>query len=216
MRSRSAIIPAVFNDNPAIFKERLEFAEKASRSVHFDVLDGIFCKGDLNLDLTAWPKFNVEYSEVHLMVKQPLEYLERVKSKKITRAIVPVEADYDLDNLRQKARELDLLLGFSINPDTDLTEIKKFLFASNYIQVMGVHPGLTGQKMLETTIPAISYLKRTIRERLYITVDGGVTLENSHSLIKAGANYLVATTAIFSAGDPEENYQKLLESINVD
>jgi ribulose-phosphate 3-epimerase len=107
-----------------------------------------------------------------------------------------------------------LLLGFSINPDTDLTDIRKFLEASNYIQVMGVHPGLAGQKMLETTIPAISYLKRSIQERLYITVDGGVTMENAQDLIKAGANYLIATTAIFGSNEPEENYQKLLEITN--
>lgn len=213
MRSRSPIIPAIFSDNPSIFKERLEFAETVVRAAQFDVLDGEFCRGDDNMAMEAWPKFNLEYSEAHLMVKHPIDYLEKLAAKKITRALVHVESEFNLEELRTKARELDILLGFSINPDTDLAKLRQYFEVSNYIQLMGVVPGHTGQRMLDTTVSAVSYLKRIPNQRLYIVVDGGVTAENARELVDAGANFLVATTALFSSGDPKENYEKILASL---
>lgn len=213
MRSHSPIIPAIFSDNPKIFRERLDFAQKTTHSAQFDILDGIFCRGDENLDFEAWPNFQLEYSEAHLMVKKPLEYLEKLAEKKITRAIVHVESDFDLTQLRSRARELDLLLGFAINPDTDLIDVRRFFDVSNYIQVMGVNPGHTGQAMLETTIPAVSYLKRSTTHRLYITVDGGVTLENILPLRTAGADFFVTTNALFGQGEARANYQALEQAL---
>ena len=216
MRSRSVLIPSIFSDNPSVFKERLTFAETVVHAAQFDVLDGAFCRGDDNLAIEAWPKFNLEYSEVHLMVKNPLEYLERIAERKITRAIVHVESEFDLEELRAKARELDLLLGFSINPDTDLAKLRQYFEVSNYIQLMGVNPGHTGQKMLDTTVSAVSYLKRIPNQRLYIVVDGGVTIDNARALVDAGASFLVATTALFGSGDPKDNYDKILATLDDD
>jgi len=204
----SPIVPAVFATSPEVFKQRLAFAESTAGAVHIDVIDGEFCPG-ATLPLEHWPPVTSSYSEVHLMVKRPLEYFAQLAEKKITRVIVHVESQFDVEELHRQAKSLDLLLGLAINPDTDLDRLRPYYELTSYIQIMGVHPGRTGQAFLEPARLAVSYLKHLPNRRLLLSVDGGVTAENITSLKDAGAHYFVTTHAIFD----HANWQKGLDSL---
>ena len=209
LQSAEPIIPAVLAQSLEEFNYKLEFG-RAVGSVHLDVINEDFVSG-FSLPIESWPdKINVRYSEAHLMVSNPISYLEKIKKHGICRAIVHVESTFDQTELLNKARELDLLIGFAVNPDTDLIKVKTLLSANGYIQVMGIHPGRANQEMIEQTPLAVSYLRKTISRQVYISIDGGVTVENVPKLIRAGASYFVTTHALFADGDPKENYQKLL------
>jgi len=214
MRSKSPIIPAALVTNIDSFKKHLEFARKTSDSIHIDVIDGQFCSGSA-LSVESWPTLEIGYSEAHLMVKEPIKYLEPVKNKGATRAIIHVEADFRLETLLEKAREIDLLIGFAINPETDLEKLRPLYSVTSYFQVMGVHPGRIGQEMLETTELAVAYIRRTSpNRRLSISVDGGVTTENAGKLAKSGVDFFVSSAAIYEGEKSwEENYTKLMEAV---
>lgn len=208
MKSKNPIIPGNLVESEADFTARLEFAKKVGNAIHIDVTDPDFVEG-ISLPVEAWPQISLEYAEAHLMVANPLRYFATLKEKGIVRAIVHVESDFDPTELQATARELDLLLGFAINPDTDLTRLLPLLAISSYAQVMSIYPGKTGQPYLPQTPLAVKYL-RTHQSRLTITVDGGVSVENIPELKTAGADYFIASSAIYDGNDWTDNYQKLL------
>lgn len=214
MRSRNPVIPGDLVTTEAAFVERLEFAKRVGNSIHADVVDGTFVEGE-GLAVSDWPLLEIDYAEAHLMVRQPINYLRAVKEKGATRAMVHVESDFDLEELKTQARELDLLLGFVVNPETDLSKLVKYIAVSNYFQVMGIQPGRTGQPFLEHTPLAVTYLRR-LPHHLVISVDGGVGPQNIKALQTAGANFFIASSSIYDRGDWQENYQSLLTLLNDD
>lgn len=214
MKSKTPIIPAALVTNEPAMIERLEFARQNSDSIHIDVTDGQFCDG-VTLPVEQWPALQIGYAEAHLMVKEPQTYLEKVKSKGVTRALIHVESDFKIEEIVQEARRVDLLLGFSINPDTDLEKLRPLYSVSSYFQIMGVHPGRIGQVMLDTTPLAVAYVRRTSHNhRLIVTVDGGVTIEHVPELKRVGADYFVTSAAIYEGEKSwQENYDELMKAV---
>ncbi len=207
--SAEPIIPAVLAGTIEEFNKKLEFARKIG-SAHFDVMDGEFVDGSC-IPIDKWPdKIDVNYSEAHLMVKDPLDYLDKLAAKGIRRAIVHIEDQVDLEKLKNMAKAVDILLGFAVNPDTDLYKLKPYVETNTYIQLMGVHPGLANQEMLDYTPSSVNYLRKSTIRRVIISIDGGVTEDNILQLKKNGADYFVSTHAIFSTPDWQDNYDKLL------
>src|SRR3989344_282573 len=191
MRSKNFIIPACLVTNKEEFSKRLKFARKVGNSFHVDVIDHSFVTGEA-MSIENWPLIDIEYSEAHLMANSPVSLLAPLKSRGIIRAIVHVESEFDLEELATEARVNDILLGFAVNPETDLTSLRRFFAVSQYIQVMGVTPGHVGQPQQPHTALAVSYLHKQ-PYRLTITVDGGVNLDNVAALHQAGADNAICS-----------------------
>ncbi|OGD60826.1 hypothetical protein A3A71_02865 [Candidatus Berkelbacteria bacterium RIFCSPLOWO2_01_FULL_50_28] len=211
MRSKSLILPGCLVLSEESFLARLEFARATTQSIHVDVVDNDFVKGH-TLPIEEWPELDLGYSEAHLMVRSPQSCFSALKAKKVTRAIVHVESEFDIESLERDARRLDILLGFAVNPDTDLATSKPLLRVSNYIQIMGVTPGKTGQPQLPQTVSAVSYF-RAFDHHSIISVDGGVNASNVAKLKSAGANYFIASSGIYDNHDWQESYRELLEAV---
>lgn len=210
MRAKHRVIPGDLTTEIGAFTTRLDFAREHAGAIHIDVADGEFV-GSKTLPVKKWPTLSLAYAEAHLMVNNPLPYLDDLKKAGVTRAIIHIESYFDPDELSAYAREIDILLGFAINPETDLDYIRPFLELSHHVQVMGINPGKTGQQMLPQTPLAVSYLRRVPNQRLVITVDGGVSRNNIAELNKVGANFFVASSAIYGQQDWPSAYQELLE-----
>lgn len=210
--SKSPVIPAILSSVKTEFERRLNFAEELG-AVHLDVMDGRFCVGQA-LPVDEWPDMaNVAYSEAHLMVVEPMQYLDKLAAKSIRRAIVHVESKFDLVELRNAARQYDILLGFAINPDTDLFSVKHYFEPGSYLQVMGVMPGKSGQSLIHQTPSALRYIAQATLSRLTLTVDGGVNDQNAAMLKAAGADYLIASSAIYKEKEPLVAYKALLAAL---
>jgi len=166
-----------------------------------------------SLPIERWPKLDVEYAEAHIMADKPESYLSMIKDKGICRAIIQVEAVKALDELVREARRLDVLLGFAINLDIDLSNLRPYWEASSYFQVMGVPPGRGGQRLDSSAILAVNYLRKTFPHSLTITFDGGINVDNIAALKRAGVDYFLCGSSIFSGRDWSNNYQALLEAI---
>jgi len=208
MISSSPVIPACLARTAEDFSRRLKFAEDVSNSIHIDVVDGEFCSGE-SLSVQQWGKLSLNYVEAHLMVSEPIKYLEALKQHQVTRAIFHLESNFDLDQMLSLARSLDLLLGVAINPDTDLNKLKAVAESVNYIQLMGVYPGKTGQQQLSQTDDSLRFLRSTYNRKT-LTVDGGVNLDSASRLRDSGADFIVASSFLYDKGDWHENYQKLV------
>ena len=189
--------------------------------VHLDVTDGTFTKNsywhraaDL-LSLETPLKI-----EVHLMIgtsDNPIEerIAEWLLPQKIMRAILHVETSNDMPFAIAKCHEVGLQVGVAIAPGTPWTQLVPYLDNVEMAHVLGVHPGLSGQEMqTDLVFDALSHLKMHSPKGGLIEVDGGVSQENASELAKAGANILVAGSAIFDADDPKEAIRYLRSLIS--
>lgn len=214
MRSKSPIIPTILSYTLSDFQDKVNFASQVGNAVHLDFVNNSY--SNPTLAVNKWPKLELEYTEAHLMGEKPENHFQSLKEKGVVRAIVQIETINNLSELVQLARSLDLLLGFAVNLDTDLSQLRPYLDVSNYFQVMGVPLGRGGQRMDRSAVLAVSYLRKTFPRSLTISFDGGISEENIASLQKAGVDYFLCGSAIFSGRDWQNNYQKLMQAISDD
>jgi ribulose-phosphate 3-epimerase len=144
--------------------------------------------------------------DVHLMIDPVDPYIEAFAEAGSDIVTVHVEAGYHIDRSLQLIRSLGKKAGISLNPATPADAVEYVIDKVDLILVMSVNPGFGGQSFLTSQLEKISRLRAMIGERkIELEVDGGVTAKNAHEIIAAGADVLVAGSAIFDAGDYAAN-----------
>ena len=150
---------------------------------------------------------------MHLMIEEPSRYLKEFVKCGADMITVHAESCRHLDRTIDEIRQLGIRASVALNPGTDLSVLEYVLPKLDMVLVMTVNPGFGGQKFIGFTKDKIRKLRRIMEERgikADIEVDGGITLENVGSVLEAGANVIVAGSAVFK-GDIEENVKSFLE-----
>jgi ribulose-phosphate 3-epimerase len=143
------------------------------------------------------------------MVTDPDRYLEEFAEAGSDILSVHLEACQHLHRTLQNIRELEVHVGIAVNPATSLSGLEEVLDEVDLILLMSVNPGFGGQRFIPAMLPKIRRLKETLEARRLkpeIEVDGGVNIQNSNGIVQAGADIIVAGTAVFRS----ENYQKTI------
>ena len=154
--------------------------------------------------------------DVHLMIEEPGRYIDEFAEAGADLITVHAESCRHLDRTIEKIKEKGLLAGVAINPATPVSAISCVLEKVDMVLVMTVNPGFGGQKLIPYTVEKVRELRKIVDEKglkTDIEVDGGVNLSNVEELMDAGANIIVAGSAIFS-GDVTENTIRFLNIIN--
>ncbi len=182
--------------------------------IHVDVMDGHFVP---NLTLgfptcQALATLSQKPLDIHLMVSNPENYIERFATLKANSISVHYEACRHLHKVIDHIKSLKIKAGIAINPHTSPQVLESIFPFIDYVCVMSVNPGFGGQHFIETTYEKIIKLKKLIKKSGYnilIQVDGGVDINNYTHLKEVGANILVAGSAIFKATNPIDVIKKL-------
>jgi len=149
--------------------------------------------------------------DAHLMVTNPEEYLEAYASSGVNMITVHKEVSSHLDRTLTRIRELGCKAGVAINPATSISGLEFVLDKLDLILVMSVNPGFGGQEFLNSSIDKIKLIKNLVGDRnIKIQVDGGINDKTASKVIEAGANVLVAGSAIFK-GTGLESYKKNID-----
>ena len=180
--------------------------------IHLDVMDGHFVP-----NLTFGPpiiksirKISKKPFDAHLMVTNPDDLLEEYMTAGVDMITVHKEVTPHLDRTLTRIRELGCKAGVSVNPGTSLSGLEFLLEKLDLILVMSVNPGFSGQSFINSSIDKIKNVKELISNKpINIQVDGGVNKEIAPKVIKAGANVLVAGSAIFSGSDVKSYKQNI-------
>ncbi len=174
---------------------------------HIDIMDGMFVP---NISfgfpvLNAINKYAKKPLDVHLMIMEPYRYLEDFKNAGAANITVHYEACTHLHRTICAIKDLGCRAGVAINPHTPVNVFEDIIEEIDLVCVMSVNPGFGGQTFIEHTykkIQALKFLASGRNNQLLIEIDGGVGTQNALSLLKAGANVLVAGNAVFAAKDP--------------
>ena len=212
------IAPSILSADFSRLGDEVRRAEEAGADIiHLDIMDGHFVP-----NLTFGPiivKAIRSHTKlpfyVHLMVEKPEDYIERVVEAGGDLVIVHVEACIHLQRVLSMIRDLGARSGVALNPATPLTTIEYVLDDLDLILIMSVNPGFGGQDFIPSVLPKIKRARRRVMKRgleIEIAVDGGVNVETAPKIVEAGADVLVAGTAVFGKPDLKKAIQELREA----
>ncbi len=183
--------------------------------LHIDVMDGVFVP---NISfgfpvMEAITKHCTKFIDVHIMIVHPEKYVERFAKAGAEMLTFHYEAAENPDEVIALIREQGIKVGITINPDIPVKVLEPYIAKVDMVLLMSVFAGYGGQKFIEESYDRLAELKSMI-ERLnpacLIQIDGGVSIHNSKKLFDAGADILVAGSAVFNADDPEEMIARML------
>ena len=212
------IAPSILSADFARLGEEIAAVEQGGAGIlHVDVMDGHFVPNitiglPVVKSLAAATRLPID---AHLMISEPGRYAEQFVAAGAKMVSVHVEADAHLHRTLMAIKGAGAQAGVAINPATPLTEIEEAVGFADYILVMSVNPGFGGQRFIEPTLDKVRRLRRMIDERglkTRIEIDGGIDLNNVAEVVAAGAEILVAGSAIFGAADPQEATRLMREA----
>ena len=174
---------------------------------HLDIMDGVFVP---NISfgfpvVEAIAKIATKPLDTHLMIVEPEKYVERFVKAGSAMVSFHVNATKDPDAVLTQIRNLGAKAGLVINPDLPVESLFPYLKNCDFVMLMSVFAGFGGQKFIEETYDRVRALKAEIKAQgldIPIEVDGGVSAANAAQLVEAGAEILVAGSAVFKAEDP--------------
>ena len=185
-------------------------------TIHVDVMDGMFVPNiSFGPPVIRYVKKAVPDAklDVHMMVTDPIRYLDSMVKAGASGVTIHYEATKTPAENLKKIREAGMKVGLSICPDTPVSAIEELLPLVDMVLVMSVYPGFGGQSFMEEAYSRIAEVRRLSDEKgldLDIEVDGGINLDNVKSVLDAGANVIVAGSAVFGE-NTEENVRRFLE-----
>lgn len=196
--------------------EQMKQTEASGASyLHFDVMDGHFVPS-ISFGMPVLQSIRSttgQIFDVHLMITDPIRYVEAFAKAGADIITIHYEACEDVGAVIQKLKELQVKVGISVKPETPVSVLKPYLKDMDMALIMTVNPGFGGQKLIPETLDKIRELRTVLKEEglmLDIEVDGGIYTSNVQEVLAAGANVIVAGSAVFN-GDPAENTKAFME-----
>ena len=199
-------------------KEQLEIIDQAgAQYVHFDVMDGMFVPSiSFGLPvLKTIRKYTDRLFDVHLMIMDPDRYVKQFAEAGADIITVHAEACRHLDATIDLIKSAGVMAGVAINPATPISEIVHVLEKVDMVLIMTVNPGFGGQSLIPYTLDKVrelSVMARQKKLKIDIEVDGGINEDTIEDALEAGANIIVAGSAVFN-GDVKANTERLLEKM---
>jgi ribulose-phosphate 3-epimerase len=212
------LAPSILSaDFSRLGEEAARAARGGAGALHVDVMDGHFVP-----NITLGPpvvrclrKATDLPLDVHLMIENADRYIDAFVDAGASWVSLHVEALPHLERAVAHLRSRGVRAGVALNPATPLSSLDEILPELDYVLVMSVNPGFGGQRFLPRSIDKIRKLKQRVQEEglgVEIEVDGGVDLANARALVEAGADILVAGSAVFGGGDAETAARGLVEA----
>ena len=214
------ISPSILSaDFSRLEQDVADVARGGAHMLHIDVMDGHFVP---NISFGACvmqslrPRTDM-FFDVHLMISDPLTYAKDFAKAGADMITFHYESESDPQATIKEIRDMGLKVGMAIKPGTDVKVLDPYLNQLDMALVMTVEPGFGGQKFMADMMPKVEYLRSWANENhkaLWIQVDGGIAEATAKTVADAGADVLVAGSAVFGAPDRQEAIERILAAAN--
>ncbi len=212
--------PSILSADFSVLGEEIKTVTDAgAKYIHIDVMDGAFVKSiSYGMPvIKSIRKCTDAVFDVHLMVNEPIRYIDDFAESGADIITVHQEACSDLEATIAAIRKAGKRVGISINPDTLVSVLENVVQLCDMVLIMSVFPGFGGQSFIPHSLDKIRETKEMLKKKgldnVDIEVDGGIYLDNVREVLKAGANVIVAGSSVFK-GDAAENVKRFLEIFN--
>ena len=212
----NCLSPSILSADFSKLGEQINLLDEAgAQYVHIDVMDGMFVPS-ISFGLPVIKSIRSctdRIFDVHLMIEEPARYINEFAEAGADIITVHAEACKHLDRTVEMIKEKELIAGVALNPSTPLSAIEYVLPKVDMVLIMTVNPGFGGQQFIPYTLQKIKDLKDLLKKtgnKADIEVDGGIKTDNVRQVLEAGANIIVAGSAVFS-GDIGKNVNDFLE-----
>lgn len=212
------IAPSLLSADFSRLSEEIAAVERGGATIlHVDVMDGHFVP-NITIGLPVVKSLARATDlplDAHLMISEPGRYAQQFVEAGAKMVSVHVEADAHLHRTLAAIKSAGAQAGVVLNPATPVESLSEALPFADYVLVMSVNPGFGGQKFITNSVDKVRRLRRMIEERQLetrIEIDGGIDLENIASVVAAGAEIIVAGSAIFGTADAEAAVRKMREA----
>jgi len=212
------LAPSILSADFGVLKEQLELIDDAgAQYVHFDVMDGVFVPSiSYGMPvLKSIRKYTDRLFDVHLMIVDPERYIKDFAEAGADIITVHAEACKHLDATIELIKASGAMAGVAINPATPLSAISHVLEKVDMVLIMTVNPGFGGQSLIPYTLDKVRELSQLLNQKglkIDIEVDGGINKDTIDDALDAGANIIVAGSAVFN-GDISANVETLMEKM---
>lgn len=208
--------PSILSADFTVLGEQIHETEQAGATyLHYDVMDGIFVPSiSFGMPvLKSIKKATNQFMDVHLMITEPIRYIDEFVASGADLITIHYEACEDVHVTINKIKEAGVKVGISICPETPAEVLDEYLTEVDMILIMTVHPGFGGQKLIPEALDKVKEVRMKLDNlglKTDIQVDGGIYTANVRDALNAGANVIVAGSAVFK-GNPIENVKEFME-----
>jgi|SRR5213595_3164109 len=212
------IAPSILSADFARLADEIQAVERGGAGIlHVDVMDGHFVPNiTLGLPVVkAIARVTQLPIDAHLMISEPGRYAVEFVKAGARMVSVHVEADAHLHRTIMSIKSAGAQAGAVINPATPVDSLQEILEFVDYVLIMSVNPGFGGQKFISTAVDKVRRLRRIIDQRglpVRIEIDGGIDLDTIQQVVEAGAEIIVAGSAVFGSKDPTTAVRELREA----